>query len=94
MTTSALSRILRRPNDYQSRSDFLLKLAADLYRDGNTYALAQRNDRFEVAALHPFDPKQSQPLVGAERRDLLRAGRQQRGRAAIRRRRHAASCSA
>jgi HK97 family phage portal protein len=63
VTTSALSRILRRPNDYQSRSDFMLKLAADLYRDGNTYALAQRNDRYEVAALHPFDPKQSHPLV-------------------------------
>ena len=87
VTTSALSRILRRPNDYQSRSDFLLKLAADLYRDGNTYALAQRNDRFEVAALHPFDPKQSRPMVAAERRDLLRAGRQQRRGAAIRRQR-------
>src|SRR5262245_37394684 len=63
VTTSALSRILRRPNEYQSRSDFILKLAADLYRDGNTYALATRNDRFEVTALHPFDPRQSQPLV-------------------------------
>ena len=63
VTNSALSRILRRPNDYQSRSDFLLKLAADLYRDGNTYALATRNDRYEVAALHPFDPKQSRPVV-------------------------------
>jgi phage portal protein BeeE len=63
VTTSALSRILRRPNDYQSRSDFMLRLAADLYRDGNTYALAQRNDRFEVTALHPFDPRQSRPIV-------------------------------
>src|SRR5262245_49564542 len=62
-TSSALSRILRRPNEYQSRSDFILKLAADLYRDGNTYALAERNNRFEVQALHPFDPKQSRPLV-------------------------------
>ena len=71
VTTSALSRILRRPNDYQSRSDFMLNLARDLYRDGNTYALAQRNDRFEVTALHPFDPKQSRPVIGRERRDLL-----------------------
>jgi phage portal protein BeeE len=63
VTNSALSRILRRPNDYQSRSDFMLKLAGDLYRDGNTYALAQRNDRFEVTALHPFDPKQSRPII-------------------------------
>jgi hypothetical protein len=63
VTNSALSRILRRPNDYQSRSDFMLKLAGDLYRDGNTYALAQRNDRYEVTALHPFDPKQSRPII-------------------------------
>jgi HK97 family phage portal protein len=64
VTSSALSRILRRPNDYQSRSDFILNLARDLYLHGNTYALAQRNDRFEVAALHPFDPKQSLPVIG------------------------------
>jgi HK97 family phage portal protein len=65
VTTSALSRILRRPNDYQSRSDFILNLARDLYRDGNSYAFAVRNDRFEVASLHPFDPRQSRPLVAA-----------------------------
>ena len=64
VTLSGLSRILRKPNDYQSRSDFLLKLAADLYRDGNTYALATRNDRFEVTAFHPFDPKRSKPVIG------------------------------
>ena len=66
VTTSALSRILRRPNDYQSRSDFILNLSRDLYRDGNSYALAERNDRFEVSALHPFDPKQSKPVVGED----------------------------
>lgn len=65
VTTSALSRILKRPNDYQSRSDFLLNLARDLYSEGNTYALAQRNDRFEVSALHPFDPRQSRPVIAA-----------------------------
>jgi HK97 family phage portal protein len=64
VTNSALSRILRRPNDYQSRSDFILNLARDLYLHGNTYALATRNDRFEVSALHPMDPKQSTPLIG------------------------------
>jgi HK97 family phage portal protein len=64
VTNSALSRILRRPNDYQSRSDFILNLARDLYLHGNTYALATRNARFEVEALHPFDPKQSSPVIG------------------------------
>ena len=64
VTTSALSRILQRPNDYQSRSDFFLNLARDLYSEGNTYALAQRNDRSEVAAFHPFNPRQSKPIIG------------------------------
>jgi HK97 family phage portal protein len=64
VTTSALSRILRRPNEYQSRSDFLLGLGRDLYMEGNTYALAIRNARFEVESLHPFNPKVSMPLVG------------------------------
>jgi HK97 family phage portal protein len=63
VTSSALSRILRRPNPYQSRSDFVLNLARDLYLHGNTYALALRNDRFEVDSLHPFDPKRSRPIV-------------------------------
>jgi HK97 family phage portal protein len=52
VTTSALSRILRKPNDYQSISDFLLNLTRNLYTDGNAYALALRNDRFEIVELH------------------------------------------
>lgn len=66
VTTSALSRILRRPNDYQSRSDFILNLVRNLYLDGNTYALAERNSRFEVSALHPFDPLRCKPLIGPD----------------------------
>jgi HK97 family phage portal protein len=63
VTTSALSRILRWPNDYQSRSDFILNLVRGLYLDGNAYSLATRNDRYEVSALHPFDPKMSKAVI-------------------------------
>ena len=52
VTASALSRILHRPNAYQSPSDFLLNLTSRLYRHGNAYAVAIRNNRFEVAELH------------------------------------------
>jgi len=52
VTTSALSRVLRRPNDYQSLSDFLLNLTRRLYSDGEAFAYAVRNDRFEIAELH------------------------------------------
>ena len=61
--TSALSRILRYPNTYQSISDFLLNLTRNLYFDGNAYALALRNDRFEVNELHLMDSRQSTPQL-------------------------------
>lgn len=49
---SALSRVVRRPNDYQSISDFLLNLTRRLYSHGEAFALATRNDRGEIAELH------------------------------------------
>jgi HK97 family phage portal protein len=60
---SALSRILRHPNAYQSSSDFLLALTRSLYLEGNAYAVAIRNNRFEVDELHLMDPRQSSPQV-------------------------------
>ena len=63
VTTSALSRILRYPNSYQSPSDFMLNLTRSTYAEGNGYALALRNDRFEIDELHLMDPRQSGPQV-------------------------------
>jgi HK97 family phage portal protein len=57
VSNSALSRILRKPNEYQSISDFLLNLTRSLYDDGNAYALALRNDRYEIAELHLMRPR-------------------------------------
>jgi HK97 family phage portal protein len=57
VTTSALSRIAIAPNDYQTRSDLLLNLVRSLYLDGNAYALALRNNRFEISSLHGMDPR-------------------------------------
>lgn len=52
VTNSALSRVLVKPNAYQSPSDFILNLTSLLYRRGNAYALAVRNSRFEIVELH------------------------------------------
>lgn len=60
---SALSRLLQRPNSYQSMSDFLLNAVRSLYWDGNAYALAVRNDRFEITDLHLMHPRMSFPQV-------------------------------
>ena len=67
---SALSRILRRPNSYQSSSDFLLNATRSLFLEGNAYALALRNDRFEIDELHLMDSRMSMPRV-AETGDIF-----------------------
>jgi HK97 family phage portal protein len=61
--TSALSRILRHPNDYQSISDFLLNATRSLYMNGNAYALALRSDRYEIDELHLMNADMSYPRV-------------------------------
>lgn len=58
VTTSALTRIIRQPNSYQSISDFMLNLVYDMY-DGNAYALALRNNRSEIQELHLFNSRSS-----------------------------------
>ena len=63
VTNSALSRILRAPNDYQTISDFLLNAVRSLYLEGNAYALALRNDRFEISSLHLMHPRASRAMV-------------------------------
>lgn len=63
VTTSALSRIIRKPNDYQSISDFMLNTTSQLYDDGNAYALALRNGRFEIEELHLMNSRQSEAMV-------------------------------
>jgi HK97 family phage portal protein len=65
VTNSALSRILRSPNAYQSPSDFMLNATRSLYAEGNAYALALRNDRYEIDELHLMDPRLSGPQVAA-----------------------------
>jgi HK97 family phage portal protein len=64
--TSDLSRILRIPNSYQSISDFMLNAVRSLYADGNTYALALRNSRYEVDSLHLMNPQQCMPYIAED----------------------------
>ena len=63
VTNSALSRILQRPNEYQTINDFMLSTVRDLYGDGNAYALALRNDRFEIDELHLMRASLCRPMV-------------------------------
>ncbi|HEY2245183.1 MAG TPA: phage portal protein, partial [Xanthobacteraceae bacterium] len=66
VTTSSLSRILRRPNDYQSMSDFLLNAVRQLYLQGNAYALCLRNSRYEITDLHLMDNRYCRALIDGD----------------------------
>ena len=57
ITTSALSRILLKPNAYQTQSAFMTNMITALLWQGNAYALALRNDRYEVASLHQMESR-------------------------------------
>lgn len=57
VTTSALSRLLRFPNTYETQSDFLTHLVRSLLYTGNSYWLAVRNARNEVVELHWLNPR-------------------------------------
>ena len=63
---SALSSVLRAPNGYQTRSDFMLNLVRALQFHGNAYALASRDDRSEIAELHLLDPRGVTPMIYPE----------------------------
>jgi HK97 family phage portal protein len=66
VTTSALSRILRRPNDYQTMSDFLMNMVRSLYLTGNAYALCLRNNRFEIEEMHIMHPRNCWPSISSD----------------------------
>ena len=63
VTNSALSRILRRPNDYQTISDLMLNSVRQLYLEGNAYLLAMRNARYEISELHLMDNRYCRALI-------------------------------
>ena len=66
VANSALTRVIRRPNDYQSMSDFLLNLTRSMYGSGNAYALALRNDRYEISELHLMDARRCSARIARD----------------------------
>lgn len=60
---SSVARLLRNPNGYQTRSDFMNQLTRRLMSTGNAYAVAERNNRFEVVGLHPVYASHCEPYI-------------------------------
>jgi HK97 family phage portal protein len=63
---SPLARIMRRPNDYQTISDFMLNAVRTLYSRGEAFAVALRDERFDIAEMHLMHPTGCGYLIGAD----------------------------
>ncbi|HHX91372.1 MAG TPA: phage portal protein [Paracoccus sp.] len=57
------SHVLRRPNTYQNKSQFLESWVLSKLSHGNTYALKVRDGRGAVVQLHILDPVRVKPLI-------------------------------
>jgi HK97 family phage portal protein len=61
--SAAFSPVLRKPNRYQNRSQFIETWTASKLNAGNTYVLKQRDSRRVVTAMYVLDPLRVRPLV-------------------------------
>lgn len=58
--------LLRRPNTYQNRQQFISQWIASKLLRGNTYVLKRRNAQGGIESLHILDPQRVTPLVSEE----------------------------
>lgn len=65
-TVPAFSPVLRRPNRYQNRIEFLESWMYSKLTWGNTYVLKERDNRNIVVALYPLDPSRTRALVAPD----------------------------
>lgn len=73
VTTSAAYRVMRNPNGYQTTPDFILNLVATALFEGEAFAIAVRNNRNEIDALHLLPRGTCSPMVDDESREVFYA---------------------
>ena len=56
-------RLLRKPNDYQTRQQFFESWSLSKQRRGNAYILLERDGSTRVRAMHVLDPDGTTPMV-------------------------------
>ena len=69
----ALSRLLHQPNEYQTRSDFMLNLVKSLLMTGNAYVVGYRNNRGEFDSLHLLPVASTSPYIEPESKAVFYA---------------------
>ncbi len=71
LTNTNVAHVLRRPNDYQTRADFVLNLLLSELYAGNGFALAERDTRGAISALHIVPPNTVSPCVVEQTGDVF-----------------------
>lgn len=71
ITNSAAFRTLKNPNEYQSSPEFLLNMVAAALFKGESFAIAVRNDRNEIVALHPLGGKTCTPFIDPDTKAIF-----------------------
>jgi len=59
----SFSPVLRKPNPYQSRQQFIENWIHSKLTNGNTYVLKRRDARNVVISLHILEPNRVTPLI-------------------------------
>lgn len=62
-SSPAFSPVLRKPNHYQTRQQFIEQWLISKLSAGNSYVLKQRDNRGVVTAMYVLDPHRVKPLV-------------------------------
>lgn len=62
----AFSPVLRKPNRYQNRIQFIENWVTSKLLHGNTFVLKERDNRGVVVALYVLDPTRTKPLVAPD----------------------------
>ena len=73
MSSTALARCLHQPNEYQTRSDFMLNLVKDLLLNGNAFVYGIRNNRNEFESLHLLRSNNTAPYIDPESKAVFYA---------------------
>ena len=66
VTVAAFSPVLRKPNHFQTRQQFIESWEASKLARGNTYVLKQRDNRKIVTAMYVLNPDLCRPLVAPD----------------------------
>lgn len=73
VTNSSAARVLRKPNAYQTRADFILNLIRSELVEGNGYGLCLRDERADITSIHNANPRGVMPNVVEDTGDIFYA---------------------